>query len=86
MHVDNLKVLYKDQTVLDNFLDELRSEFGQEDELTENRRPVHKYLSNKSNHLIAGKVVCTMFDYLEDMIVECTEEQLFLLFRKQSII
>ena len=29
-HVDNLKVSHKDQVVLDDFLDNLRSEFGQE--------------------------------------------------------
>ena len=29
-HVDDLKVLHKDQAVLDDFLIELRSEFGQE--------------------------------------------------------
>ena len=29
-NVDDLKILHKDQAVLDNFLDELRSEFGQE--------------------------------------------------------
>ena len=36
-HVDNLKVSHKDQVVLDDFLKDLRDEFGQEDELTENK-------------------------------------------------
>ena len=36
-HVDDLKVSHKDQAVLDDFFDVLRSEFGQEDELTENK-------------------------------------------------
>ena len=35
-HVDDLKVSHKKQAVLDNFLDKLRCEFGQEYELTEN--------------------------------------------------
>ena len=32
--VDNLKVSHKDHAVLNDFLDDHRSEFGQEDELT----------------------------------------------------
>ena len=43
-HVDDLKVSHKDQAVLDHFLDELRSEFGQEDELIENKGLVYEYL------------------------------------------
>ena len=31
-HVDNLKVSHKEQSVLEDFLCDLRSEFGQEDE------------------------------------------------------
>ena len=42
-HVDGLKVTHKDQAVLDDFLDELRSEFGQEGELTENTGLVYEY-------------------------------------------
>ena len=30
-HVDDLKVSHKDQSLLDDFLDDCRSEFGQED-------------------------------------------------------
>ena len=36
----------------------------------ENRGLVHEYLGSKNNYLIAGKVVFTMFGYLEDMILE----------------
>ena len=42
-HVDDVKVSHKDQAVLDDFLDELRSEFGQEDKLTENNSRVLRY-------------------------------------------
>ena len=72
-HVDDLKVSHKDQAVLEDFFDELRSEFGQEDESTENKRLVHEYLGITIDYLIAGKVVFTMFDYLEDMIVKAAE-------------
>ena len=73
-HVDDLKVSHKDQAVLDDFLDELRSEFGQNDELKENKGLVHKYLGITIDYSIAGKVVFTMFDYLEDMIVEAADD------------
>ena len=73
-HINDLKVSHKDQAVLDDFLDELKSEFGQEDELTENKGLVHTYLGITINYLIADKVVFIMFDYLEDVIVEAAED------------
>ena len=36
-HVDNLKVSHREQFILDNFLQDLRDEFGQKDGLTENK-------------------------------------------------
>ena len=36
-HVDNLKVSNKDQAILEDFLSNLRSDFGQEDELTKTK-------------------------------------------------
>ena len=73
-HVDDLKVSHKDQAVLDDFLDELRSEFGQEYELAENKGLVHEYLGITINYSIASKLVFTMFNYLEDVIVKATED------------
>ena len=61
-HTDDLKVSHKDKAVLDDFLDELRNEFGQEDE--ENKGLVYKYLDVAIDYSIAGKVVFTMFNYL----------------------
>ena len=57
-----------------DFLDELRSEFGQEDELKENKGLVHKYLGITIGYSIVGKVLFTMFDYLEDVIVVAAED------------
>ena len=53
---------------------DLRSEFGQEDELTENKGFVHGYLGITIDYLIVGKVVFTMFDYLEDVIFEAADD------------
>ena len=43
-HVDDLKVWHKEQAVLEDFLKDWRDEFGQENELTENKEYVHNYL------------------------------------------
>ena len=56
-HVDDLKVSHKDQAVLDDFLDEIRSKFGQEDELTENKGLVHGCLGITIDYSITGKVL-----------------------------
>ena len=73
-HVDDLKVSHKDQAVLEDFLTNMRGEFGQEDELTENKGFVHEYLVIKIAYSILLKVVFTMFDYLEDVIVEADKD------------
>ena len=69
-----MKVSHKEQYVLDDFLNDLRNEFGQEDELTENRGLVHEYLGITIDYSIPRKVMFTMFDYLENVIVEANED------------
>ena len=73
-YIDNLKVSHKDEAVLEDFLTNLRDEFGQEDELTENKVLIHGYLSITIDYSIPSKVVFTMFDYLEDVIVETNKD------------
>ena len=73
-HVDDLKVSHREESVLEDFLGDLRSEFGQEDELTENTGLVHEYLGITIDYSIAGKVIFTMFDYLEGVVVEAAED------------
>ena len=70
----DLKVSNKDQAVLEDFLGNFRSEFGQEDKLTENRELIHEHLGITIDYSILGKVVSTIFDYLEDVIVETAED------------
>ena len=65
---------HKDKAVLEDFLTDLRDEFGQEGELTENKGLVHKYLGITIDYSIPRKVVFTMFDYLEDVIVEVNQD------------
>ena len=65
---------HKDQAVLEDFLTNLRDEFGQEDELTENKGLVHEYLGITIDYSISRKVVFTMFDHLEDVIIEADKD------------
>ena len=65
---------HKDQAVLEDFLTDLRDKFGQENELTENKKLIHEYLGIMIDYLIPRKVVFTMFYYLEDVIVETNED------------
>ena len=69
-HVDDLKASHKEQKVLDGFLNDLRNEFGQEDELAETRGLVHEYLGITIDYSLPGKIFFTMFNFLEDIIVE----------------
>ena len=58
--------LADNQCIADNgvqHIHELRSEFGQEYKLTENKGLVHEYSGITIDHWIAGKVVFTMIDY-----------------------
>lgn len=68
-HVDDLKISHKQQCVID-FLTGLRNKLGQEDELTESTGLVHQYLGMTIDYSLVDKVVFTMFDYLEDIIVK----------------
>ena len=46
----------------------------QEDKLTENKGLVHNYLGITIDYSIPRKVVFTMFDYLEDVIVQANKD------------
>ena len=72
--MDDLKLSHVNQKVLDAFVYKLKSLFGKEDELSENTGDVHEYLGVTIDWSLPGKVAFTMFDYLEDIIVEAPEE------------
>ena len=56
--------------MLDNFIKELNKVFGKEKKFEETKGVVHDYLGLIIDFLLPGKVVFSMFDYLEDIIVE----------------
>ena len=69
-HVDDLIASHVDQQVVDNFIAALNSKFGKEKKLEETKGLVHEYLGLTIDFLLPGKVVFSMFDYLEDIVVE----------------
>ena len=73
-HVDDLKLSHVNQKVLDAFVEKLKSVFGKEDELSENNGEVHEYLGVTIHYNLPGKVAFTMFEYLEDIIIEAPED------------
>ena len=72
-HVDDLKASHKEQTVLDEFIKQLKNIFGKQDELLESTVLVYKYLGMVLDYSISGKIAFTMFEYLEDIIVEALD-------------
>ena len=70
LHVDDIIAYNKDQCVLDNFIRELNNVFGKEKKLEESKGVVHDYLGLTIDFYLPGKVVFSMFEYLEDIVVE----------------
>ena len=58
--------------ILDNFLNKLRSEFGQENDLTENQGRIHEYIGTKIYYLIVGNIPLkgtNVFNYHVSMLL-----------------
>ena len=68
--MDKLIVSHKDQCVLNNFIEALNDKFGKGKKLEEIKGVVHDYLGLTVDFSLPGKVVFSMFSYLEDIIVE----------------
>jgi hypothetical protein len=70
-HVDDLKISHMKQSVIDSVLNDLNKEFGT------TRKPlaattgiIHDYLGITIDYSERGKVMFTMYDYLEDILDE----------------
>ena len=74
IYVDDLKASHKEQAVLDDFMSKLREEFGKEDNIEETRGDLHDYLGFTIDYSLPSKVVFTMCDYLEDIIVKAPND------------
>ena len=73
LHVVEIIAYHKDQCVLDNFILELNHVFGQEKKLEKSKGVINDYLSLIIDFSLTGKVLLSMFEYLEEIVVEAVE-------------
>jgi hypothetical protein len=73
-HVDDLKISYVTQTVLDDVINQLNAEFGTIKKLAASYGKIHEYLGMTIDYSEDGKVKFTMYDYLEDILVEALDD------------
>lgn len=73
-HVDDLKISHVDTSVVDEVIQNLRSEFGKVGELSVNRGKVHDYLGMELDFSENGNVMVNMEKYLEEVLVDLPED------------
>jgi hypothetical protein len=70
-HVDDLKISYMKQSVIDSVLDDLNKEFGTpKKQLAATTGVIHDYLGITIDYSERDRVKFTMYDYLEDILAE----------------
>ena len=75
VHVDDLRLSYVQQDVLNKIIDQLNVVFCSDgDLLTAQYEKIHEYLGMTINWTTKGKVVFTMHDYLEDILSEVSAD------------
>ena len=67
-HVDNLKVSHEEEEVLDEFIDMMEKEFGQDAPLSVTQGPIQKYLGMTLDFSEKGRVVVKMSNYVKSML------------------
>jgi hypothetical protein len=74
-HVDDLKISHMKQSVIDSVLNDLNKEFGTTRKpLAATTGMIHDYLGITIDYSERGKVMFTMYDYLEDILDEMPED------------
>jgi hypothetical protein len=74
-HVDDLKISHMKQSVIDSVLDDLNKEFGTTKKpLAATTGMIHDYLGITIDYSERGKVMFTMYDYLEDILDEMPDD------------
>jgi hypothetical protein len=72
--VDDLKLSHDDVQVVDQQVQLLSDEFGEEMELTIRRGKVHDYLGIRFDFTQKGKVTMTMNDFIQELLKECPDD------------
>lgn len=67
-HVDDLKASHMLSTMVDQFIEDMESEFGKETPINKSCRKVHDYLRMRLDFLKPGEVTVTMIDYIKAIL------------------
>ena len=71
VHIDDLKLSHVQQDELNTIIDQLNGVFGPNDNMLKaSYGKIHEYLGMIIDWSTEGKVVFTMYDYLEDILSE----------------
>lgn len=67
-HVDDLKISHVDEKIVTSIITELEKRYGDIMPLSINRGKVHDYLGMTFDYTIPGKLMITMYDYVDGVI------------------
>ena len=73
-HVDDLKISHVDTSVVDEVIENLRSEFGKVGELTVNRGKVHDYLGMELDFSDENSFTVNMEKYFDEVLEDLPED------------
>ena len=67
-HVDDLKVSHEKESALDDFIEMMEKEFGQDAPLSISRGPIQEYIGITLDFSVPGQVTINMSDYVKTML------------------
>ena len=67
-HMDDLKVLHEEESALDEFIEMMEKEFGQDAPLSVSCGPIQEYLGMTLDFSVRGQVTIKMSDYVKTML------------------
>jgi hypothetical protein len=73
-HVDDLKVSHVSLEVVDNFVEQMETEFGADAPINKSRGKVHNYLGMCMDFSTPGRVVITMENYIQMVLHDVPED------------
>ena len=73
-NVDDLKISHISQAAIDDGIDDLNAIFGKDKKMSASYGKVHKYLGMTIGWSDDNMVKFTMYDYLEDVLLEAPDK------------
>ena len=73
-HVDDLKISHVSQTAIDDVIDALNAIFGKDKKMSASYGKIHEYLGMTIDWSEENMVKFTMYDYLEDILLEAPDD------------